>query len=200
MLHSLPTRALLRRWTESTRQLAMRPMLWGFTLVAVAALVPTRAAGQEPASLDSVLASQLAAFARIKAGKPVRVQLHDGAKVRGRFDGIRGPMLAIRNVEPAAAINQNPFEIPLAGVDTVWERRRIGPVGALFGIGAGALLGFIGGQELTSEDTDGDGEDDHCDSECWEISGALTALGAGVGFVSRLVVGLFVPQWTQRFP
>lgn len=179
----------------------MRSTLRVLSFVAASTLAPVTGAGQEPLASDTAFAPQLAALARLRPGKPIRVSLRDGPQATGRFDAVRGPVLVILTAgSPPDELERTPLEVPLASMDTLWERRRIGPVGALIGIAGGALLGFVAAQEVMTEDEDGDGEDEVCDHECWQVTGVLSAVGAGAGFVVGLVVGLFVPQWEQRFP
>jgi hypothetical protein len=84
--------------------------------------------------------------------------------------------------------------VAVAEVDSMWERRRLGPGTPFLGIAVGAIVGFAAAHQVSLTD-EGD-----CDSECWEASAGGGVLGAFLGFLAGIVVGFIVPVWSQRFP
>ena len=165
---------------------------------ALAAVGPV--AAQTAPAPDSALVTRLQAVARVRVGHEVRVQLNTGARLGGRFTGLRADALGLRLPEPArlppgaAVPDTAPYEIAVAEVDSLWERRTLGPAMPFLGAGAGAIAGFL---TVWSEASTEEGE---CDRECSRASRAGGLIGAILGFAAGIVVGLVVPTWTQRFP
>ncbi len=157
-------------------------------------------AAQATRATDSALSARLEAVARLRVGREVRVRLDNGATLGGRFAGARDSVMAVRLPPPAALPpgaappDTVPYELAVAEVDSLWERRRLGPGAPFLGIGLGAVLGFAAAYDLSLSD-EGD-----CDSDCWEASAGGGVLGAFLGFLAGIVVGFIVPIWDQRFP
>lgn len=169
-------------------------------LALVAALLGTAPAPAQTEPVpDAALAARLQAVARVRVGHDIRVLLDNGAKLGGRFAGLRGQALGLRlpphaQLAPEVPPDTVPYEVAVAAVDSLWERRRLGPAGPFLGAGVGAVLGWAVGYSTSTSD----GED--CDSECWEVSAGGAALGVLLGFAAGIVVGFIVPVWDQRFP
>ncbi len=176
-----------------------RPIRLAVGIAAAAALARLPAAAQAPPGIDSALAARLQAVARVRVGHEVRILLDNGATLGGRFAGLRGEALGLRlpphtQLAPGVPPDTVPYEVAVAAVDSLWERRRLGPAAPLLGAGVGAFVGFLAGKAAATTD-EGD-----CDSECWEVSGGGAALGVLLGFAAGIVVGFIVPVWDQRFP
>jgi hypothetical protein len=170
------------------------------TGVLAAATAVGSAVAQTAGPPDTALQARLEAVARMRVGREVRVRLDNGAKLGGRFAGASGNMLSVRLPAPgrlppgAAPPDTAPYEVAVAEMDSMWERRRLGPAGLYLGAGLGAALGFIAANSVSTT------EDGDCNSECWETSAGGGVLGGVLGFLAGIVVGFIVPIWDQRFP
>ena len=168
-------------------------------MLAGAAAVGAAAAQAVPLA-DTALAARLDAVARLRVGREVRIRLNNGGKLGGRFAGARGVGIGVRLPEPArlppgaAVPDTAPYEVAVADVDSLWERRTLGPAMPFLGAGAGAVAGFL------TVWADASTEEGECDSECSRASMAGGLIGAILGFAAGIVVGLVVPLWTIRFP
>jgi hypothetical protein len=154
----------------------MRPTFTAILSLCLA--TPTLGSAQSPAS-GPVRES---AFESLHASQWVRLSSAELGRRQGR-------LLQHSATELILSPAPEPVRVPAASIDTLWTRgystRTGGIVGALLGLGAGALLAA----SLGEADVDRGG--------LWAVSlGGGTVAGGLVG----MLIGTAVPRWNRKFP
>jgi len=164
---------------RSTLTLAVLQVL---SCAGIAASLPA----QQAATLDSVLRRELARSSLVR-------MRDEGARTSGKLVGISA---GVATLETAAGSRS----VPLAGVDSVWARRRATGVGALVGGGVGAIVvGIFGATTFTSAVV--------CDGTASCATGDRVKLGLMGGVVGALAgglvgagIGALIPRWHRIYP
>ena len=131
-----------------------------------------------------------AAVRTIDFGEGVRIDAASFGLVEGRFVSANGTALILNS-------GNEPIQVRLPDIDRLWVRGRATQRGAIFGAGAGVLVGVVGGLLIGSiacEPVDG--------GDCAKLEvAAVTGLLGGVGGAAIGVgIGFAVPTWRLRFP
>lgn len=162
----------------------MQPRAYAVIGVLAVTLALRPSAAQAPAHPDS---ATFAALARLGPGKRVRLHSRDLGRLEGRVVASSPATLTLN-------AGDQPTEVPVATVDSLWVRGTAAKAGAIVGAIPGAVAGVLMGviaNDLGCKDDGGD--------PCPEAIPLLAALGAAGGGLLGALVGAAIPRW-RRLP
>ncbi len=163
-----------------------RTPLSNLALLVLLLLVPLGSPGGLAAQAGPSPPAADALFRRLEPQTPVRVELRDGSRAQGRFDGLTPHSIRLSG---AAGLT----EVELDRLTSAWVRGRQTKTGAIVGGIAGTLFGaFIATIANATCDTEGCGGSGTYFKATAIFLPAGALIGAGVGSA--------FPRWRRIFP
>jgi hypothetical protein len=147
-------------------------LLWTVAL----AILPTALPAQD---------SLPAPLARLKPGQRIRLLIVDGPRLEARIAGFTSDPAALRLTADSA--------VPLAAIDSLWQRRTRAGTGAWIGAAALGVPSVIFWGWFCNAVSEGTG----CDA--WNVVAGLSLAGAAVGAGLGALIGSGVVRWELRY-
>ena len=149
---------------------------WVLLWTVLLAILPTALPAQD---------SLPAPLARLKPGQRIRVLTVDGARVDARIAGFTNEPAVLRLAADSA--------VPLAAIDSLWQRRTRAGTGAWIGAAALGVPSVIFWGWFCNAVSEGTG----CDA--WNVVAGLSLAGAAVGAGVGALIGSGVVRWELRY-